>query len=61
MATANTAPSAVRLTQYAALDIKADAEKFWQGQTSAQAGLANGTAAHLLLYPKGACWPMGSY
>ncbi|HBS18721.1 MAG TPA: folate-binding protein, partial [Halomonas sp.] len=57
MATANTQPpSAVRLTQYAALDIKgADAEKFLQGQTSAQVGLANGTFAPLTCF----CTPKG--
>ncbi|GGC84230.1 YgfZ/GcvT domain-containing protein [Vreelandella lutescens] len=57
MATANTPPSsAVRLTQYAALDIKgADAEKFLQGQTSAQVSLANGTFAPLTCF----CTPKG--
>ncbi|KAE8438354.1 MULTISPECIES: YgfZ/GcvT domain-containing protein [Halomonadaceae] len=48
--------SAVRLDQYAALDIKgADAEKFLQGQTSAQVGLANGSFAPLTCF----CTPKG--
>ncbi|QHD49917.1 MULTISPECIES: folate-binding protein YgfZ [Halomonadaceae] len=48
--------SAVRLNQYAALDIKgADAETFLQGQTSAQVGLANGTFAPLTCF----CTPKG--
>ncbi|WP_311064122.1 folate-binding protein [Halomonas sp. DWK9] len=57
MATANTQPSsAVRLTQYAALDIKgADAEKFLQGQTSAQVSLAKGSFAPLTCF----CTPKG--
>ncbi|WP_404377725.1 YgfZ/GcvT domain-containing protein [Vreelandella aquamarina] len=57
MATANTQPSsAVHLPRYAALDIKgADAEKFLQGQTSAQVSLANGTFAPLTCF----CTPKG--
>lgn len=57
MATANTQhPSAVRLTQYAAMDVKGpDVEKFLQGQTSAQVGLANGTFAPLTCF----CTPKG--
>ncbi|MFP3343569.1 folate-binding protein [Halomonas sp. SIMBA_159] len=57
MATAITPPfSAVRLTQYAALDIKgADAEKFLQGQTSAQVSLAKGSFAPLTCF----CTPKG--
>ncbi|BBM05897.1 hypothetical protein HAALTHF_38400n [Vreelandella aquamarina] len=44
------------MTQYAALDIKgADAEKFLQGQASAQVGLANGTFAPLTCF----CTPKG--
>lgn len=54
MATA-TSPSApfgsVRLTHLAALDVKgADAEKFLQGQTSAQVSLANGLFAPLTCF-----------
>ncbi|HDZ46824.1 hypothetical protein LCGC14_0120730 [marine sediment metagenome] len=59
MATA-TSPSApfgsVRLTHLAALDVKgADAEKFLQGQTSAQVSLANGLFAPLTCF----CTPKG--
>ncbi len=66
MATAETHPftGTVYLTHLAALDVTGpDAEKFLQGQTSAQVGLANGHFAPLTCFctPKGACWPMPSY
>ncbi|MFB9869683.1 CAF17-like 4Fe-4S cluster assembly/insertion protein YgfZ [Vreelandella sulfidaeris] len=49
-------PGSVRLTHLAALDVKgADAEKFLQGQTSAQVSLANGRFAPLTCF----CTPKG--
>lgn len=59
MATAtstHTTFGSVRLTHLAALDVKgADAEKFLQGQTSAQVNLANGQFAPLTCF----CTPKG--
>lgn len=56
-ATSLNAPfGSVRLTHLAALDVKgADAEKFLQGQTSAQVSLANGLFAPLTCF----CTPKG--
>lgn len=52
----NPALGSVRLTHLAALDVKgADAEKFLQGQTSAQVSLANGHFAPLTCF----CTPKG--
>ncbi|EHA15684.1 folate-binding protein YgfZ [Halomonas sp. HAL1] len=52
----NTALGSVRLTHLAALDVKgADAEKFLQGQTSAQVSLADGYFAPLTCF----CTPKG--
>lgn len=52
----NAALGSVRLTHLAALDVKgADAEKFLQGQTSAQVSLANGHFAPLTCF----CTPKG--
>ena len=52
----NTALGSVRLTHLAALDVKgADAEKFLQGQTSAQVSLADGHFAPLTCF----CTPKG--
>ncbi|HAA46809.1 MAG: aminomethyltransferase [Halomonas sp. 54_146] len=54
--TLNASFGSVRLTHLAALDVKgADAEKFLQGQTSAQVSLANGNFAPLTCF----CTPKG--
>lgn len=54
--TLNASFGSVRLTHLAALDVKgADAEKFLQGQTSAQVSLANGSFAPLTCF----CTPKG--
>lgn len=54
--TLNASYGSVRLTHLAALDVKgADAEKFLQGQTSAQVSLANGNFAPLTCF----CTPKG--